>query len=83
MNNKFYVTNESIILVEDENIFSPVSELHYSLYENKSALLNELKINENIQCIASDENISFGKTQEPGLYDYADGIDIMEFLLSL
>ncbi len=27
--------------------------------------------------------IPFGKSQEPGLFDYADGIDTMEFLLSL
>lgn len=83
MNNKFYMANESIILVESEVVFSPISELHYSFYKNKNEVLEELKVNENIQCIASKENIPFGQTQEPGLFDYADGIDTMQFLLSL
>jgi hypothetical protein len=27
--------------------------------------------------------VPFGKTQEPGLSDYADGVDVMEFLMGL
>jgi hypothetical protein len=84
MNNKYYMSNESIVLTESENIFSPVSVLHYSFYEDKEALKEELKANETIQCIVSDDgSVSFGNTQKPGLYDYADGIDTMQFLLSL
>ena len=29
------MTNESIILVENENIFSPVSQLHYTFYNDE------------------------------------------------
>src|SRR5665647_1059237 len=83
MNNKFYMTNESIILVENENIFTPVSELHYSFYEDKDILLSELDQQENIQCIVGQNHLSFGSTQQPGLFDYADGTDTMQFLLSL
>lgn len=83
MNNKFYMTNESIILVENEHIFSPVSELHYTFYENKERVLDDLLVNENIQCIVGQEYIPFGNTQQPSLSDYADGIDTMQFLLSL
>ena len=85
MNNKYYMSNESIVLTENESIFSPVSVLHYSFYEDKDALVEELKANENIQCLVGDDDggISFGNTQKPDLYDYADGIDTMEFLLSL
>jgi len=84
MNNKYYMSNESIVLTESENIFSPVSVLHYSFYKDKEALKEELKANENIQCIVSDDDgISFGNTQKPGLCDYADGVDTMQFLLSL
>jgi len=42
-----------------------------------------LKKNENIQCIVGKNFVPFGKSQEPGLFDYADGIDTMQFLLSL
>lgn len=83
MNNRYYMTNDSIILVENENLFSPVSELHFSFYQNEGSVLDEISLDKNIQCIVSSKNIPFGKTQEPGLFDYADGIDTIQFLLSL
>ena len=83
MNNKYYMTNESIILVENEAVFSPVSELHYSFYKNKNEALQKLRDSGDIQCIAGEQNIPFGKTQQPGLFDYADGVDTMQFLLGL
>ena len=83
MNNKLYMTNESIILVENENIFSPVSELHYSVYKSQNVVFDNLALQDNIQCIAGKGYLSFGSTQTPGLFDYADGIDTMQFLLSL
>jgi hypothetical protein len=83
MNSQFYMTNESIILSKNENIFSPVSVLNYSFYQNKKTVFDELEKNENVQCIVGEDHIPFGKSQEPGLFDYADGIDTMQFLLSL
>lgn len=83
MNSKIYMTNESIILLEDDNIFTPVSQLHYNFYSDKNVIINDLNKNENIQCIVGDEFIPFGKAQQPGLFDYADGTDVMEFLLAL
>ncbi|MDP4286151.1 MAG: acyl-CoA reductase [Bacteroidota bacterium] len=83
MNNKYYMTNESIILVENEDIFTPVSELHYSFYEDKNTLFDELDQQENIQCIVGEDHLPFGITQQPGLFDYADKIDTMQFLLTL
>lgn len=83
MNSKYYMTNESIILSENENIFSPVSVLNYEFYKSPENLVEHLKRNENIQCLVAENCISFGESQTPGLFDYADGIDTMEFLLSL
>ena len=83
MNNKYYMANESIILSENENIFSPVSVLHYSFYPNENNLFEQLKNDENIQCIVGKGYVPFGKAQRPRIFDYADGIDTMEFLLSL
>jgi hypothetical protein len=83
MNNKKYMTNESIILLEDENIFTPVSQLNYTFYRNKNVIPDDLIKNKNVQCIVSEELTAFGKTQQPGLFDYADGMDVMEFLLGL
>ncbi|MEO6905658.1 MAG: acyl-CoA reductase, partial [Ginsengibacter sp.] len=83
MNSQFYMTNESIILSENENVFSPVSVLNYSFYQNEKTVFDELKKEDNIQNIVGENHIPFGKSQEPGLFDYADGIDTMQFLLSL
>ncbi len=83
MNNKLYMANESIILTENENIFSPVSELYYSFYESQNVVFNDLDKSENIQCLAGKNHLPFGATQTPSLFDYADGIDTMQFLLGL
>ena len=40
-----------------------------------------------IQCIVSnglaDKNIPFGQTQKPKLWDYADDVDTLKFLISI
>lgn len=81
MNNKNYMTNNSIILLEDENIFSPVSQLHYTFYKDKNVIHGDLIKNENVQCVVGRGFTPFGKSQMPQLFDYADGVDAMEFLL--
>ncbi len=83
MNNKLYMTNGTIVLVENESPFSPVSVLHYEYYENGEKVFKELDQNENMQCIVGQNHLPFGSSQTPGLFDYADGIDTMEFLLGL
>ncbi len=82
MNNRFYMTNETTLLVEGDALFSPISQLNYSFYSEIDGLLSTLKHQEEIQCIAGID-IPFGKAQCPELLDYADGIDTMQFLLTL
>lgn len=82
MNNVYYMTNESILLVENEQFFSPISQLNFSFYTDLTVVKKLLEKDENIQCIVG-ENIAFGKAQQPSLINYADGIDTMQFLLSL
>ena len=42
---------------------------------------------ENIQCVVSNFDINgqvnFGESQSPNLWDYADDIDTLDFLLNL
>ncbi|MFM2327897.1 MAG: hypothetical protein RIR31_2099, partial [Bacteroidota bacterium] len=64
-------------------IFSAISQLNYSFYENKEKLMAMLKENNDVQCIVGKGNIDFGRAQQPGLFDYADGVDTMQFLLTL
>ena len=82
MNNRFYMTNESTLLVENEGVFSPISQLNYSFYNTKEEIISTLIGNEEIQCVAGTD-LAFGLAQKPGLFDYADGVDTVQFLLTL
>lgn len=83
MNNIFYMTNDSILLLESDQLFSPISQVNYSYYTSKDELKENLESNNNIQVIEGLDATGFGKSQQPGLFTYADGIDTMQFLLSL
>jgi hypothetical protein len=83
LNNKFYMTNGSVLLVQDASIFSPISQLNYEYYANRNSLLSSLHDNPEIQCIVGHDQIPFGQAQCPGLFDYADKTDTMSFLTSL
>ncbi len=85
-----YFNNGCIILAENKAIASRIATLHYEFYEDKAALEAELTSrNEEIQCIVAKPDllslptISFGKSQEPSLSDYPDGVDVMAFLCEL
>jgi hypothetical protein len=83
LNNIFYMTNGSILLIENDAIFSAISQLHYIFYTDEKKVLESLSGDNDIQCICGHLGIDFGQAQCPSLMDYADGIDTMEFLLTL
>jgi len=80
--------NGFLMLKEDESYSSPISSLFYEYYENIDLLKDKLiQDSDKIQCITSELNLSgsipLGKTQEPQLWDYADDVDTVAFLLTL
>ncbi|MEY3542506.1 MAG: hypothetical protein RLZZ204_1318 [Bacteroidota bacterium] len=82
MNNRFYMSNDSIVLIENESPFSPISQLHYQYYTDHAEV--KKKIDENkIQCIVGKGFIPFGKAQQPSLTDFPDGVDTLDFLKKL
>lgn len=83
MNNIYYMTNDCIVLIENEQVFSPIGTLHYSFYQQKSDVIKSLQGNEQVQAIIGTDHIPFGRAQQPALMDYADGVDVMAFLLGL
>ena len=83
LNGKFYMTNESIVLIENPSIFSPISQLNYEFYTDRQLLKGSLEAEENLQCAVGHDYIPFGQAQLPSLTDYADGIDTMKFLTEL
>ncbi len=83
LNNRYYMSNESLLLVEDKSPFSAISQLHYQYYQNKDEIKSTLAGDETIQCIVSREDINFGEAQCPDVCDFADGVDTMQFLVNL
>jgi hypothetical protein len=82
LNNKYYMTNGSVLLVESEAPFAPISQLHYQYYEDLKKVENSLLNNDSIQCVVG-RGMPFGAAQCPSLTDFADGVDTMAFLKKL
>jgi hypothetical protein len=82
LNKLYYMTNECLLLMENESPFSPISVLHYAYYKDRKTWLPPGE-SENLQCIIGRNYLPFGKSQQPGLADYADGADTLQFLQSL
>ncbi|MGB0891316.1 MAG: acyl-CoA reductase [Flavobacteriaceae bacterium] len=77
--------NGFLMIKEDASYASPIASVFYEYYEN----IDDLKIKlweerEQIQCVVAkdfiENEIAFGQTQHPQLWDYADGVNTLEFL---
>lgn len=80
--------NGFVLFKEDTSYASPIAIIFYEYYEDINALKNRIsRDKEQIQCIVSnnlvENSVEFGKTQIPQLWDYADGVDTLAFLLKL
>jgi hypothetical protein len=88
MSNFQLLDNEFLTIKEDVSYASPIASVFYEYYDTleevKTRLINE---KEQIQCIVSnaiiDNSIPFGTTQKPQLWDYADNVDTINFLIKL
>lgn len=86
LNKEAILENGFMLLKEDSGMFTPVSVLFFERYTDVNALKH--KIDEQsmqIQCIVSktdwfEDEVYFGKSQQPEIWDYADRVDTMEFL---
>jgi hypothetical protein len=82
VNKEYFYDTGYLLMKEESKLSSPVSVLYYENYESKYAVKQQIELlSEKIQCIVSRNDIPFGKAQSPNLWDYADGIDTIEFLL--
>lgn len=87
MSNFKLLDNGFLTLKEDPSYASPISSVFYEFYENIDELQARLDADaEQIQCIVSNDliqnSIPFGQTQNPQLWDYADNVDTITFLLT-
>jgi hypothetical protein len=81
VNREKFLDTGYLLLKEDKGLSSPVSVLYYEYYEPDSykIKLQEMQTDK-IQCIVGHDFIPFGEAQSPYLWDYADGIDTLDFL---
>lgn len=80
--------NGFLMIKEDVSYASPIASIFYEYYDNIDQLKAKLNVDkELIQCIVSKGNfkneIAFGQTQNPQLWDYADGVNTLDFLAKI
>ena len=81
---KLFFDNGFLILKEDKSLFSPISVVNFEYYSSMETLEKELNVLSNeIQCRVGEGGIPFGTAQKPELWDYADGVDTIDFLTKI
>ena len=80
--------NGFLMVKEDESYASPIATVFYEIYDAKDGLREKLKSESNkIQCVVAngfmENEVDFGETQKPQLWDYADNVDTVDFLLKI
>jgi hypothetical protein len=91
VNRDKHFDNGFLLLKQDNRIASPLAVLFYEEYTDLTAAQRQLtELKDQIQCIVSqapiqtgNQVVDFGHSQQPALWDYADGIDTLQFLLSI
>lgn len=80
--------NGFLMIKEDESFASPIATIFYEYYSDINELKEKLKADsDKIQCIVAkdfhENEIAFGQTQHPQLWDYADGVNTLDFLAKI
>jgi hypothetical protein len=88
MSNFKLLDNGFLTIKEDDSYSSPISSVFYEYYDSIEEIQIRLESeSEKIQCIVSnnliENSIAFGQTQRPNLWDYADNVDTISFLLTI
>ncbi|HIE15745.1 MAG TPA: acyl-CoA reductase, partial [Bacteroidales bacterium] len=82
MNDLSFLDGNFFLMQENNNLSSPISIIFYERYRNLNHLKLQLQtLQHKLQVVVSKENNNFGHTQQPNLWDYADGIDTLNFIL--
>lgn len=91
VNGDQHLDNGFLLLKKDEKLTSPLSVLFYDTYSDLQQAQQSInEQSESVQCVVSgakldikNQVVDFGESQQPKLWDYADGVDTMEFLAEL
>ncbi|RKR82717.1 hypothetical protein BDD43_2902 [Mucilaginibacter gracilis] len=88
VNGDKHLDNGFLLVKEDARLASPLAVLYFEYYNDIASPENRLtELTNDIQCIVTttpvkvnNQVVNFGKSQQPALWDYADGVDTMKFL---
>ena len=84
MNKLEILDNNFCLLRESNELFSPLSMIHYQFYKDQSDIDNYIKEHESkIQVVVGRDYLDYGQAQCPAFNDYADGVDVMQWLNKL
>jgi hypothetical protein len=87
VNGDKHLDNGFLLVKESSELHSPISTVFYEEYENQELILGELSaLQDQLQCIVTEvipQGISYGKSQSPQLWDYADNVDTLAFLKNI
>ncbi len=91
INKNKHFDNGFLLVTESEQLTSPLSAVFYQEYETIEEAVNYIKTQkENMQVVVTNAQldlptakVNFGDSQNPKLWDYADGVDTMQFLTAL
>lgn len=89
VNRVHHFDNGFLLVQESEGIVSPISVLYYETFKSLPDLRQRLtNLRDKTQCIVSahgwlEGSIPFGEAQCPLPWDYADGVDTLDFLQKL
>ena len=87
MNGELFIDGDYFLMKQSREYAPPISVIYYDFYNEISEVEEAIKMNKNqIQCIVTnlqiENSIKFGEAQKPKLYQYADDIDTLDFLLT-
>ena len=91
VNTVTHFDNGFLLLKEDEGLSSPLAVLYYEFYTSLEELNANLAAKQNdIQCVVTNKSlkldtgiVTFGQSQHPRLWDYADNVNTITFLTKL
>ena len=87
MNGELFIDGNYFLMKQSKEYAPPISVIYYDFYNEILEVQEAVKVNKNqIQCIVTnlqiENSIKFGEAQKPKLYQYADDIDTLDFLLT-
>ncbi len=82
LNQEQLLDNGFLMFKETDGLHAPTGSVYYSRYPHKEHVQQWMEENkEHIQCIVGKGFLDFGTAQEPGLTDYADHVNILQFIM--